>query len=300
VKLKWIMSLSGFALAVFALSTMLIPVSESHIAVVSQFGKIVEVRKESGLLVKLPEPLQVVTLLDKRQQLLPLDSMEFITRDGRNVVADSFILWRISDAQKFLRSVRNVDVANVRLRDLALSEIGSALGNSPLSALINTQASDAALTAMFTQIKDSSSQKAMEAFGITISAIYPSRLSLPQPLIADVYKRMSAERSRIAQQLRAEGQEEAAKIKADTEYEVRRKQAEAYRDSQIVQGEAEAEASRIYASVYESHPEFYQYLRSLQSYEKILNEKTRLVISTETPVFKYLWSAPESRDAQTQ
>ena len=292
MKKRWLAALGGTVLGGFLLSTSLVPVYESELIVVSQFGRVVKVENEAGLLFKLPDPIQTISRLDQKQRIETLATAEYVTRDRRNVVLDSYLIWRVKDAQRFLSSVRNYETAAVRLNDLVTAEISNQIGQHPLSAILNTDPSQHQLERVLSNIVEQVRERAAASLGIDVTDVGINRISFPQPVVVDIYKRMAAERGRIAQQLRAEGQEQAAKVRAETEFEVRQKLAQARRESRILVGEAEAKASQAYAEVYREHPEFYRFLRSMQAYEQIFTDKTRLILSTDQPLFDYLWAPP--------
>lgn len=281
------------ALAGFIMSSMFVAVNESSIAIVSQFGKVVKVKGDAGLLFKAPEPIQTLRILDKRQKMVALETMEHVTRDRRNLVLNSFLVWKISDAKKYLSSVRNDETAALRLKDLATAEIASALGSYFLSDILNSQKGGSKTDDIFIEVRKAVNQRAEEIFGINVMAIYPTRISFPQPVIADVYKRMAAERSRMAQTLIAEGEEEAAKVLAETDYQARQIVAAAVKESKVIEGQAEAEAAKLYSIPYELNPEIYKFLNSMDTYKAVIDKNTKMVLSTDTPFLKYLWKSPE-------
>lgn len=283
-----------FIIGAYVLASTMVAVKETELVIVTQFGKPVRSISEAGLAFKLPDPIETIVSLDKRQQLLSLDAAEFVTRDRRNLVVNAFVVWRISNPEAFIASVRNRETAELRLESLANSEVGAAIGSRSLSDIFTVGQDDQKMAEIFAGITQSANTIASRELGVEIVAIHPNRFGFPKQNLLAIYKRMESERDRIAKQYRAEGQEEAAKIRAETEREVRELQAQANREAQRLKGESEAEAARIYAESFETNPEYYKFVRSMEAYEKMLGKDTRFVLSADSPMFEYLMSPPEA------
>jgi len=270
------------ALAFFLTRLVLYTVDEKNQAVILQFGKPVKTVVESGLHFKLPWPIQTVTFFEKR--ILGYDSSvrEILTKDKKNLVVDNYAKWRIVDPLLFMVTVRNENGAQSRLDDIIYSKLREALGLHELEEIVSTRRAE--LLKQVTMACDSTSRD----YGIEILDVRIKRADLPEQNKRSVYERMRAERVRIANQYRSEGEEKALKIMAVTDSLKVTIMAEAYRKSQIARGEAEAKAIQIYADAYNRDPEFYQFTRTLDSYKKIIDEKTVLVMPPDTEIFKYL------------
>jgi len=270
------------ALAFFLTRLVLYTVDEKNQAVILQFGKPVKTVVESGLHFKLPWPIQTVTFFEKR--ILGYDSSEreILTKDKKNLVVDNYAKWRIVDPLLFMVTVRNENGAQSRLDDIIYSKLREALGLHELEEIVSTRRAE--LLKQVTMACDSTSRD----YGIEILDVRIKRADLPEQNKRSVYERMRAERIRIANQYRSEGEEKALKIMAVTDSLKVTIMAEAYRKSQIARGEAEAKAIQIYADAYNRDPEFYQFTRTLDSYKKIIDEKTVLVMPPDTEIFKYL------------
>lgn len=290
---KYLIGLGVLIVSAYLISTSLLAVQATEQVVIAQFGKPVRVVREPGLAIKWPDPIQTAIRVDHRLQLLPLEPAELVTRDRRNLVVKGFVVWQVENPEKFLASVRDTTTAEIRLGDLAGSEIGNAIGQTPLTDLLTTGQVDNQTQALFATVTQSADQKAMDSFGVRILAVKPSRIGFPQQNLKAIYNRMSSEREKIARQYRAEGQELAAKIKAETELEVRKMLAQAQRDSQIVKGQGEAEAAKVYTEAYRDNAEYYRFYRLMDAYDKILNQDTRFMLSTESPLFEFFWQPPQ-------
>jgi len=273
-----------FTLAIIFIITRLLlyTVDEKDQAVILQFGKPVKTVTASGLHFKLPWPIQTVTFFEKR--ILGYDSSEreILTKDKKNLVVDNYAKWRIFDPLTFMVTVRNENGAQARLDDIIYSKLREALGLHDLDEIVTTRREE--LLKKVTMSCDSTAKD----YGIEILDVRIKRADLPEQNKRSVFERMRAERMRIANQYRSEGEEKALKIRAITDSLKVTIMAEAYRKSEIARGEAEAKAIQIYADAFNRDPEFYDFTRTLESYKKIIDKKTVLVLPPDTDLFKYL------------
>ncbi|MFZ1946793.1 MAG: protease modulator HflC [bacterium] len=273
---------------IFMISSALFEVKETEYAVVTQFGKPVRVLKTAGLCTKIPDPVQSVRRFDKRLLIYNVKPSEFLTSDKKNVVVEPYLTWRIQDPMKFLVSVRDRRTAELLLADLTCAEVGAAIGRIPLSSIVSVEPGAVVVDSLMQGVTRNCCSRALDNYGIDVTDVRVMRLSLPDQNLASVYQRMRSERQRMAKRYRSEGEEEAIKIRAEADTERRRILAEAYRDAERIRGLGEAEAAGIYSGAYGQDPRFYKMVRTLQAYEKFLNDKTTLVISTESELLKLL------------
>ncbi len=292
---KILVALGALTILVYLLSFSFVVLDETEMGIVTTFNKPTQIIKEAGLIVKWPDPIQSVIRLDRRLQALDSNLGEYLTRDKKNLVASSFILWRIDNPERFIQSVRSKKNAEKRLADLVGSELGVALGEHPLHDFLTTEESGSQITEISTHVYKQTKNAALQDFGVELADVQIRRLGFPSQNLRSVYDRMKAERERIAKKYRAEGEEEASKIRSQTDKEVRDLLAEAYRDAQITKGQGEAEAIRIYAEAFSSDPKFYKLTRTMEAYRNMLDDKTTLILSADSPLFKYLETPPEGR-----
>ena len=296
---KIIIGLGIIVVVVYILITAMVAVDVTEIVVITQFGRPVRVVTDAGLAVKWPDPVQSVIRLDKRIQGLDSNIGEYLTNDKKNLVLSNFILWRIIDAKKFIRTVKDLRSAERRLSDLVNSELGVAIGNYPLPALLRLKDAEGNGGSRIPEISEkvvkASREQALEEFGIEVLDVRLRRLSFPEQNLRSVYDRMRAERERQAKKYRAEGDEAAAKIRSQTDREVRDILASAYREAQVTKGQGDAKSIRIYAEALEKDPKFYKLTRTLEAYGKFLDQYTTLILSTDSPLFRYLDSPPEEQ-----
>jgi membrane protease subunit HflC len=276
------------AIGLLLLNSILFEVKETEQCVVTQFGKPVRVIKNAGLFAKLPDPIQSVRRFDKRLLLYDVKPSEFLTADKKNLILDIYMAWRVVDPKKFLASVRERKIAEILLADVSASEIGAAVGKIPLSALVSTEPEQVIVDSIMGVVTGNCREKALENYGIDVVHVQMKQLRLPEQNLESVFQRMRAERQRMAKKYRSEGEEEAIKIRAEADKQKRSILAQAYREAEVIRGEGEAEATKIYANAFSKDPRFYKLIRTLQAYEKFLDDKTTVVLSTESELLKLL------------
>ena len=246
----------------------------TEVAVVTRFGKLLRVVAAPGI--HLTGPFDRVTRLDGRLLFASVPRAEFLTEDKRNVVVASLLAWRIADPGLFLRRVATRGRAEERLVDAALSETGATLGRHPSTALLAPGGDGA--RAIVAEIRDAVARHARATYGVELASLSLTHVALPEQNRQSVFERMKAERGRLAVRYRSEGALEAKRIVAAADREKLRIGAEAYAQAQALKAEGDAEAARIEAAAYVKNPGFYSFVRILQSYDKLLDESTTLVL----------------------
>ena len=279
----------GVIVAVVALlfigNLVVFTVNEVQQVVVTQFGEPIRVIKAPGLYFKLPNPIQRITVFDDRLLDYDANPEDIYTKDKKILVLDNYARWRIVDPLLFLQTLRTTAEGLARLDDIIYSEMRKELGQHELTEVIATNREE--LMRLVTQRSD----EAAQVYGIKVLDVRIKRADLPPENEAAVFNRMRAERDREAKGYRAEGQEEALKIRAETDLAATRINAEAYEKSQGIRGQGDAEALRIYAAAYKDAARFYKFVRTLEAYEKSLDEKTVLVLPADSEFLKYLQGA---------
>jgi membrane protease subunit HflC len=172
------------------------------------------------------------------------------------------------------------------LTDIVSSELGVAFGQFDLSSLVTAEKGKMKLPEMMEKITRISNNKVKE-YGMTVTDVRVKVLNFPEKNKLSVFQRMRAERERIARKYRSEGTEEASKIRAEAEKEKKIILSQAYEKAQKLKGEGEAEAITIYGNAYQKDPEFYKFLRSLEAYEKFIDDKTTTILPTDAEILKY-------------
>lgn len=277
--------------------TGLVFVDETEFVLIKQFGRPVRFVLEPGLQFKWPSPFQTAVRLDNRIQVFEdpapdQPAKEYLTKDKKNVEVASFTCWRIKpdvdSVQKYLESVRDVSNAQVQLSDIIKSQFNSKLGSTNFDELISTEASKRRWSELVDDIRTTCAKNAAENYGIEVLDLRILRLNFPAQNRVSVFNRMRAERDRIAQQYRSEGEAEAMKIRADAMAKKAEIDAAATEQAETIRGQADAEAARIYGEALSAAPEFYQFLRTLQSYEKGIDRNTILILPSDAEYFRLL------------
>lgn len=297
--------------AIPLVSSMLYIVHEGEQVVITQFGKpIGQPITTAGLKVKTPF-IQDVHRFEKR--ILEWDGSpdEITTKEKKSIWLDTTARWRITDALKFYEAVGREDVAQSRLddiidsaaRDLITSQmLIEAVRNSnrPLYQDIDEleeeekQGSDEAPERIefgrekITQMILQKAQESVAQYGIELIGVRIKRINYVDEVRAKVFDRMKSERERIAAKYRSEGEGEAADIMGQKQKELDRIQSDAYKTAEQLKGDADAEAIRIYAEAHGKDPEFFAFTQTLETYKKISNENTRLILTTDSDLYKYL------------
>lgn len=263
----------------------LFTVSETEFVLVTQFGQPVATITHAGLHAKWP--FQSATYFDRRLRIYNPRPSEFLTRDKKNIVVDSYVAWRIQDPDRFLQSVGDPIAAEMRLHDIVWSGLSAALGANDLDSLVSpagkTQTEDLmdALSAL-------TDRAALSQYGIAVADVRIRRLNLPEQNKQSVYARMRAERERIAKQYRAEGEEQALSIRADADRQKAETLSAAYKEAEQIRGQGDAESTRIYGQAYSKNPRFYKLLRTLDAYKKVLDDKTTAILSSDSELLRVL------------
>jgi len=275
------------SLLLLSLNLIIYTVDTTEYVVVTQFGNPIKIMLEPGLQFKLPDPIQSVQRFDNRIQVYKAQPLELLTNDKKSVTIDYYGTWRITDPVLYLKTVKDKVGAEARLLDVFSSSLGIQLGQYNLDELINVDANKLKLTAMMQNTAEKSKEKAKE-YGIEVIDAQIKVLNFPEANKKSVFARMKAEREQMAKKYRSEGSEEAAKIKADAEKEQKILLSEAYKQAQKVKGEGDAEAIKTYAEAFQKDPKFYEFIRALETYEKTIDEKTTLVLPSNSEILKYL------------
>ncbi len=295
-------------LAIIVISSAVYVLDETQQAIVTQFGKPVgEPRNQPGLQFKVPF-IQKVQFFDKRYLEWDGDPNQVPTRDKRFIHVDTYARWEIIDPLQFFIRLRDERSAQSRLDDILDGETRVAVAGHDLLEIVRSTNRDPVIVEDFMEEmerledinvgRDSIEvlilQKANERttdLGIRILDFRFKRISYVEEVRNRVYDRMMSERNRIADQFRSEGQGEARKILGNKELDLAQIQSEALKEAEMIRGRADAEATKIYASAYNRNrqtQELYYFLRTMESFEKALDEKTTLIITTNSEFYRYL------------
>ncbi len=287
---KKIILISLVVVTFLAVNLIFFQVDRTEYVVVTQFGRPVRAVTGPGLNWKMPDPIQNIQRFDNRLMVYFTNTAEYLTKDKKNIVVESYPTWKITKPIEFMKTVKDITGAEARLTDIVSSELGVAFGRYDLTSLITTNKSNMKLTEMMNAVTRVSNEKVTE-YGMAIVDVKVKVLSFPEKNKMSVFQRMRAEREMIARKYRSEGAEEASKIRAEADKEKSIILSKAYEIEQKLKGEGDAEAIRIYAAAFQKDPEFYKFLRSLDAYGKFIDENTTAILSTDSDILEYFENA---------
>jgi membrane protease subunit HflC len=299
----------GALLLIVVLFSALYTVGETEQVIITQFGEPIGApHTDPGLHLKVPF-IQQVNSFDKRWLEWDGDPNQIPTRDKKYIWVDTYSRWRIIDPLKFFQNVRDERGAQSRLDDIVDGETRNVIANHDLIEIVRTtnrkfteseEISDleAQVAANINVGRDGITREILQkasaithTFGIELKDVQVKRIGYVSDVQQKVYERMISERRRIAERSRSEGFGKSAEVRGQKERELKGIQSEAYKKAQELMGKADASASRIYADAYSRDPEFYQFLKTMETYRNAINEDSTFLLSTDGDFFKYLTHA---------
>ena len=268
---------SSLLVALVLASSMLFVVDQRQFGIVYALGQIKEVITQPGLNFKLPPPFQNVSYIDKR--LLTLDSVDnepMLTAEKQRVVIDWYVRWRISEPTEYIRNVGTTEAAgasqlNRVVRNAFQEEINKWTVKELLSLKRETLMADVKKEVL-------GQVRGAKPWGVDVVDVRITRVDYVEAITESVYRRMEAERKRVANELRSTGAAEGEKIRAEADRQREVAVANAYRDAQKIKGEGDAEAARTYAEAFGRDPQFAQFYRSLDAYKASFNKKSDVMV----------------------
>ncbi len=269
--------------AIFILGLMSIfTVGQTERVIKFRLGQIQKVDYEPGLQVKLPF-INNVKKFDARIQSMDSNPERFLTLEKKNVIVDSFVKWRIGDLRKFYTVVSGeIDQANLRLDPIIKNAFRDEFGKRNIRQLVSTDRQEIR-EILIKSVKPLAAELGMEIIDVRIK-----RIDLPEEVSSSVFRRMEAERERVAREFRSQGSEAAEKIRADADRQRVVTLANAFRDAEKLRGEGDAKSAEIYASAYGADAEFFTFIRSMNAYKKTFSGSgSMMVLDPESDFFKY-------------
>ena len=267
-------------------SNSMFVVSQTERAVMLQFGDMVRADIPPGLHFKIPY-VNTVRKFDARVLTVDATPQRYLTLEQKALLVDSYAMWRIVDVERFYTATSGDESrANSLLAQRVNDGLRNKFGERDLQEVVSGQRDS-----LMQQLTEELNTYTAQEYGIEVIDVRVKRIDLPDDVRSSVYERMTSERQREAQQLRSRGNELAIGIEADADRQEAVLLVEAYRDSELVRGEGDAQASSIYASAFTKDPEFYSFTRSLNSYRDTFNSKSDvLLMQPDSDYFKYLRS----------
>lgn len=275
----WFLIIGAFIL----IKSVTFIVQEWEQVIVIELGKPKRTVTKAGLHFKLPFVENVVRF-EKRLLEYDAEPRALITGDKQQVVVDNYSRWKIVDPLQFYQSLRTVNGAVSRLDDVIYSALREVLGQHTLTELISVKRSELCEKALV--ISNETIKR--EGYGIEIVDVRIKRADLPEKNTRNVFARMRTEREQMAKKYRAEGEEEAIKIRSQAEREARIISANAKKESEILRGTGDAESTKIYAQAYNQDPDFYEFVRTLDSYKKIFEKESTMYLTPNSAILNLM------------
>ena len=271
-----------FGVLVLVIASSVFTVNEREKAILLQLGKIERTDFEPGLHWKVPF-INNVRKFDSRILTMDAEPESFLTAEKKNVVVDAFVKWRISDIGLYYTTMGASEVnANQRLSQIIKDSLRSEFAKRTIQEVVSGERAE------IMEILRTSTDVQVEPFGIDVIDVRIKRIDLKGGVSEAVYRRMEAERTRVAADLRSKGAEAAERIRADADRQRTVILAEAYREAEQLRGDGDAKAAEIYASVYNEDAEFYAFYRSLNAYRSSFRSKSDImIIQPDSDFFRY-------------
>jgi modulator of FtsH protease HflC len=283
----------GAIVVALLLAMSVYTVDQRKAAIKLQLGEVIAVQTEPGLYFLVPL-VQNAILFDTRIQTLEArDPERFLTSENRNVLVDSFVKWRVLDVRQYYVSVQGDSIkAEARIAQTVNDALRAEFAKRTVHDVVSGEREKIMSTVAEKVDQD------IRRIGVGVVDVRLKRVDFVPEISSDVYRRMESERKRVANEVRATGQAEGEKIKADADRQRQVIVAEAYRDAQKTKGEGDAVAARVYAEAFQRNPEFFSFYRSMEAYRQSLRSKSDvMVLDPSSDFFKYLKSPGRSKSS---
>jgi modulator of FtsH protease HflC len=211
-----------------------------------------------------------------------------LTRDKKNIIARTFVVWRVGDPLAFTQAIGVQGGAEAKLDGLLTNAAIGTLGGHDLSALVSTNPSDLQVDQIESELLASTAPVAMHNYGVALEQIRLERIALPEENVTAVFDQMRAERRQFAAKYQAEGEQAASKIRSDAELEAARITAKGAEETARIRGESAAQVAKTYADAHRINPELYRFTRSMDSLDKLVTGNTSLILRTDSEPFSLL------------
>ena len=293
---RWSAVLGLGAVVALLSSLCMFSVDASEYALVTEFGAPVRVIKEPGLYFKYP--YQSIRAFDNRLSVFAPPPSEHLTLEKTPVLASTAAFWRIADPQRFFETVFDGTGAESRLGDILYAELGAAIGRNPLQAFVAAEPGLYRVHVILETVRRAAAAVARRDYGIELTEVVLQGFEFPKQNRARLYARMKSERSQLSMRYRSEGEEEGLKIRTASEEEKSRILSDALGLAQQSRAEGEGEGARIAAQAFEASPEFYRFLRTLETARRLTQPNTTLVLPVDSDLFGLLLSSRWQEAAQ--
>ncbi len=273
-----------FSLVLAVLANSLFVITEFERGVKLQFGKLVDDDLQPGLHFKIPFAEQV-RIFDGRILTVDAQPDSFFTSEKKRLIVDSYAKWRIQDVGTYYKATGGIEsVAQNRLANRVNEGLRNQFGDRTLKEVVSGEREE-----LMSNITEGLNKTVLQSLGMEVVDVRVKRIDLPSEVSNQVYRRMTAERTKEATELRSTGKEQAEKIRASADRERTIELANAYRDAEQLRGKGDAEAAGIYADAFSQDEEFYAFMRSLNAYKAAFSNKGDIMlVEPDSDFFKYL------------
>jgi membrane protease subunit HflC len=286
---RWLRAVVGtLALAAIVFYATAVVVGEGQAVLVTRFGRPLRAATNAGLHWKLPWPVDRASLLDMRRRVYETGQTEMLTRDKKNIIARTFVVWRIGDPLAFTQAIGDEGGAESKLDGLLTNAAIGTLGGHDLSALVSTNPGDLQSDQIESELLGSTAPLALRSYGVTIEQIRLERIALPEENVTAVFDQMRAERRQFAAKFEAEGEREASAIRSEAELEAARIRAKGAEETARIRGESAAQVAKTYGDAHRIDPNLYRFTRSLEALDKLVTGNTSLILRTDSEPFSLL------------
>ena len=279
---KWLFALIFVVIVVGAGFTFI--VKEGSCAIITRFGRIVNVHKEAGLHSKLPWPVDSIITYDTRSQCMDSGFNETLTNDKINVILQTYLVWHIKDPGKFHTSVGDYGIAQRYLNDLVANVKNGVLGNYTISSLVSTNLENIKIDEICKDIEEKVTSSAINNYGIEVSKLQFKRIALPDPNIQSVFRQMIADRQKYVSQYLSEGERDSAIIISEANASAAELIAQGRFEAAAIDADTERKISEIYGEAYDKNSELFIFLKKLIALENSVNPETVVIMrASESP-----------------
>jgi len=286
---RWLRAAIGtLALGAIAFDATAVVVREGSAVLITRFGRPLRAATAPGLHWKLPWPIDQGSVVDMRRRVYETGHAEMLTRDKKNTIVRTFVVWRVGDALTFTQAVGQQEGAEGKIDGLLTNAAIGTLGGHDLSALVSTNASDLQVEQIESELIAATAPAALRNYGVAIEQVRLERIALPEENVTAVFEQMRAERAQFAATFQAEGEREASRIKSEADLQAAQIRAKGAEEAARIRGESAAAVAKTYADAHRVDPDLYTFTRSLDSLAKLVNSNTTLILRTDSEPFSLL------------
>jgi len=281
--MKKLIGLFLFIILIVTVITNMLIVQEDELVVVKQFGRVEKIIAKPGLYFKLPI-IENTQILSKKLMNYETQPIKILSKDKKNLAVTNYVLWKISNPKDFIDNAQTAAGAETMIESAVFSAVRQRYGELSFDEIINDSASGIDNNALISEELN----KQLNKSGIEIIDTRLKKAYLPVGEEEAAYSRIRSEMEKTAKQYIASAESESAQIKAEADKEAKIILSKASAEAEQIKGKADAEAAKIYAKAYNQDPEFYRFIRTLESYKKTLKGKSTIILPLDSPYTKYL------------